>query len=224
MGSLDLSPGAHLRAPTIPWPRRSRRFALTGEPLETRQLLSAAAFQPATAVSVGPTPAFAQTNVSPVGPLRSPGGPTGFSPTQIQTAYGVNQITFNTTSGPVVGNGAGQTIALIEEYYDPYILSNLNTFDSQYGLSASAVVHAIRPDRIAVRQYQLVHRDFAGRGMGARDRSRREHRGHGSRSWPQLQPTGIPPGCRGLRERIVRGLGGIDELGKQRVLGRNGGR
>src|SRR6185437_3324701 len=50
--------------------------------------------------------------------------------------YGVNQIAFTTANGTVAGNGAGQTIALIEEYYDPYILSNLNTFDRQFGLSA----------------------------------------------------------------------------------------
>jgi hypothetical protein len=136
MGTLDSSPGAHHRAPTILWPRRSRRFTLTGEPLETRQLLSAAAFQPATAVSAVPSPALTPTIVSPITPLASGGGPAGFSPAQIQTAYGANQITFSTTNGNVAGNGSGQTIALIEEYYDPSILSNLKTFDSQFGLSA----------------------------------------------------------------------------------------
>ena len=136
MGTLDSCPGAHHRAPTIPWPRRSRRFDLTGESLETRQLLSAAAFQPASTVSVVPSPAYSQTNVSPFGPLSSPGGPAGFSPSQIQTAYGVNQIAFDSSNGTVAGDGAGQTIALIEEYYDPYVLSNLTTFDNQFGLIA----------------------------------------------------------------------------------------
>jgi hypothetical protein len=58
--------------------------------------------------------------------------PTGLSPSQIRTAYGVSQISFGTTTG----NGSGQTIAIIDAYYDPNIASDLAKFDSQYGLSA----------------------------------------------------------------------------------------
>ena len=61
-------------------------------------------------------------------------GPTGYTPQQIQSAYGVNQITFS--GGKVVGNGAGQTIAIVTAYNDPNISSDLATFDKQYGLSA----------------------------------------------------------------------------------------
>jgi len=67
-----------------------------------------------------------------VSPLARGGGPTGLSPSQIRTAYGVNQINF----GSVSGNGAGQTIAIIDSYFDPNISSDLAKFDSQYGLSA----------------------------------------------------------------------------------------
>ena len=44
----------------------------------------------------------------------------------------MNQISF----GSVSGNGAGQTIAIIDAYFDPNISSDLAKFDSQYGLPA----------------------------------------------------------------------------------------
>jgi len=49
-------------------------------------------------------------------------------------AYGINQISFR--HGTITGNGQGQTIAIIDAYYDPNISSDLGTFDAQYGLSA----------------------------------------------------------------------------------------
>ena len=55
-------------------------------------------------------------------------GPTGYTPQQIQNAYGVNQITFS--GGKVAGNGAGQTIAIVDAYNDPNIRSDLATFDN----------------------------------------------------------------------------------------------
>ena len=59
----------------------------------------------------------------------------GYTPAQITRAYGLNAITFRSTTGSTIkGNGAGQTIALIEEYHDPYIESDLRTFDSKYNL------------------------------------------------------------------------------------------
>jgi len=64
-------------------------------------------------------------------------GPTGYTPQQIQSAYGINQITFS--GGNVTGNGAGQTIAIVDAYNDPNIQANLNMFDSQFGLPATTV-------------------------------------------------------------------------------------
>jgi hypothetical protein len=58
--------------------------------------------------------------------------PEGLSPSQVTTAYGLNQISF----GNAAGNGAGQTIAIIDAYFDPNISSDLARFDSQFGLSA----------------------------------------------------------------------------------------
>jgi len=68
----------------------------------------------------------------PAVPQFAGGAPAGLSPSQVATAYGINQIAF----GGVVGNGAGQTIAIIDAFYDPSIGSDLARFDSQYGLSA----------------------------------------------------------------------------------------
>ena len=60
-------------------------------------------------------------------PLGAVPGSTGsssppsaaFTPAEIANAYDFNQITFS--NGTVQGNGAGQTIALIDAYNDPDI-------------------------------------------------------------------------------------------------------
>ena len=50
-------------------------------------------------------------------------------------AYGLDAITFSSTGGaPVVGNGSGETIALIEAYHDPTLVSDLHVFDHANGL------------------------------------------------------------------------------------------
>ncbi len=53
-----------------------------------------------------------------------------YTPSQIRHAYGIDGINF----GGVAGNGSGQTIAIIDAYYDPFVLSDLQTFDRQMGL------------------------------------------------------------------------------------------
>ncbi len=92
------------------------------ELLETRQVLSAA--NPLAGLT-------AQSNLT-ILPFAST-GPSGYSPTQIQTAYGVNQISL---SGAISGSGAGQTIAIVDAYNDPNIAADLAKFDKQFGLSA----------------------------------------------------------------------------------------
>ncbi len=65
----------------------------------------------------------------------SPVSSAGYTPAQITSAYGLNAITFTSSSGTTVqGNGAGETIALIEAYHDPNLASDLNTFDQAYSL------------------------------------------------------------------------------------------
>ncbi len=67
-----------------------------------------------------------------------------FSPAQIATAYGISAISFN---GGITGTGAGQTIAIIDAYDNPdlvsssasnFATSDLHTFDVEYGLPEPA--------------------------------------------------------------------------------------
>ena len=66
--------------------------------------------------------------------------PVGYLPTDIQTGYGINKIMF----GSVVGDGTGQTIAIVDAYDDPafvnstaagFATSDLAQFDAQVGIS-----------------------------------------------------------------------------------------
>lgn len=52
-------------------------------------------------------------------------GPTGYTPAQIRSAYGFNKIT---------GNGAGQTIAIIDAYGSPSLAKDLQVFSTTFGL------------------------------------------------------------------------------------------
>jgi subtilase family serine protease len=56
----------------------------------------------------------------------------GYEPAQLRAAYGINAIDF---SG-VQGTGAGQTIAIIDAFNDPNIVSDLDMFDQQFGASS----------------------------------------------------------------------------------------
>src|SRR5215831_15373736 len=51
--------------------------------------------------------------------------PTGLSPAQVRTAYGFDQLPYQ---------GDGQTIAIVDAYDDPNIVSDLNTFKNQFGI------------------------------------------------------------------------------------------
>ncbi len=56
----------------------------------------------------------------------------GYSPAQIRQAYDLNSITF---ANAVVGDGTGQTIAIIVAYQQLNIASDLHAFDQQFGLA-----------------------------------------------------------------------------------------
>ncbi len=56
--------------------------------------------------------------------------PTGLTPAEISHAYGFDQTFVN----GVIGNGAGETIAIIDTYNDPNIVGDLHAFDQQFGL------------------------------------------------------------------------------------------
>jgi subtilase family serine protease len=59
---------------------------------------------------------------------------SGLTPAQLTHAYGLDSIAFSTGSGTVKGNGAGETIALIEAYHDPSLRSDLTAFDREFNL------------------------------------------------------------------------------------------
>jgi nitrate reductase NapAB chaperone NapD len=65
---------------------------------------------------------------------------SGLTPAQVARAYGLDRITFPTSSGPVKGDGSGQAIALIEAYHDPNIASDLQTFDRRFNLPDPTLV------------------------------------------------------------------------------------
>jgi uncharacterized repeat protein (TIGR01451 family) len=56
------------------------------------------------------------------------GNQSAFGPADIRTAYGINNL---------AGDGTGQTIAIVEAYGDPAIYQSVDSFDSQFGLTAS---------------------------------------------------------------------------------------
>jgi subtilase family serine protease len=89
------------------------------EELESRTLLSAAAV-------------FAQP-----GALVLPAGLTGatpYTPAQVANAYGFNQVAFSAGGKSVAADGSGQTIAIVDAYDDPHVVSDLQAFDKKYGL------------------------------------------------------------------------------------------
>jgi Subtilase family len=60
----------------------------------------------------------------------------GFTPYQIRHAYGFDAINFTKRTTVVPGNGAGQTIAVIDPFDDPQIANDLAAFDSAFGIPA----------------------------------------------------------------------------------------
>lgn len=100
--------------------KNTRSARLNLESLEPRQMLSASSFTTDfTRLSTAVNKAGTSTN-------------SGYTPSQIRTAYGFNSASFGSTAA----NGAGETIAIIDAYNDPTIASDLATFDAAYGIAA----------------------------------------------------------------------------------------
>ena len=89
-----------------------------------------------------PTTPVPEGTIAPVGtvtPDAGSGSPSGYTPQQIRAAYGFDQIMF----GSIAGDGAGQTIAIVDAYDNPGLVdssaagfgtSDLAKFDRQFGL------------------------------------------------------------------------------------------
>ncbi|HEX3870669.1 MAG TPA: ELWxxDGT repeat protein, partial [Pirellulales bacterium] len=102
------------------------------EVLTTSATVTSMGYQATDATDVA-TPFFAQLVDSQTGLPLSSSGPKGLTPTQILTAYGINQIKF--AGGTITGDGSGQTIAIVDAYDDPNIASDLHAFDVQFGIA-----------------------------------------------------------------------------------------
>jgi len=58
----------------------------------------------------------------------------GYSPAQIQNAYYFNRVHFTVDGASIAGTGQGQTIAIVDAYQDPNVISDLQTFDKQFDI------------------------------------------------------------------------------------------
>jgi subtilase family serine protease len=106
--------------------QKFRRAESWIELMEGRLLLSAAPLHRPVAY---PTYHLAtQQGAKPAGTT----GPVGLTPQQISQAYGINAVRFN----GITGNGAGQTIAIIDAFDNPNAASDLASFDARFGLPA----------------------------------------------------------------------------------------
>jgi subtilase family serine protease len=107
--------------------RADCRARLHLEPLEDRLVMSSLPAIPS--VEVTPNMWFPPP----------PPAPTGYSPSQIRHAYGFDQLPYN---------GAGQTIAIVDAYDDPYIVSDLQMFDRTFGLSDPPHFTKVAPEGV----------------------------------------------------------------------------
>ncbi len=106
---------------TRPRSAHARRWTSRFEGLETRSLLSNLPVA---------EPMYQLGSMASSSPISG-----AYSPSQIATAYAFNNLSFN----GVAGNGAGETIAIVDAYSDPNIQTDLNTFDTQFGLPATTI-------------------------------------------------------------------------------------
>jgi hypothetical protein len=116
------SPGALRRR------KKDQRWVqLQLEELETRALLSASGLHADTIAAGPPDNRTAQPQLT-IKPQQAPSGPIGFTPSQIQTAYGVSSLLNSGTTGK------GETIAIVDAFNDPNIVSDVGAFNSQFSL------------------------------------------------------------------------------------------
>jgi hypothetical protein len=124
--------------------RQVRGRRLAAEPLEDRCLLSVApGYAGPDFVLVGSHLASTARWPSSAAPFLT--GPTfpGYTPAQIRAAYGFDQITFTSGGTTIAGDGSGTTIAIVDAFDDPRLVSSgtsgfassdLALFDKAYGL------------------------------------------------------------------------------------------
>jgi subtilase family serine protease len=100
------------------------------EQLEIRDLLATSLLAPAAGAILNPAAARPDVKAfSVTNPAAAP-----LTPLVLRAAYGVNLLQFQSGGNFVTGNGAGQTIAIIDAYNDPTIVADLATFSSTFSL------------------------------------------------------------------------------------------
>jgi subtilase family serine protease len=92
------------------------------EPLEARLLLSAASASLSLTSTAVTSAAIA-------------GSPSELSPAMIEQAYDLNNVIFTVSGAATNATGAGETIAIVDAYADPDIVSDLQTFDANFGIT-----------------------------------------------------------------------------------------
>ncbi len=109
-----------------------RHSVLRFEFLECRCVLSASPTVSSADVlsAISLSPQYKLTALDDASPLAS-ASPVGLTPSQIRHAYGIDQIFFD---GGLIGDGTGQTIAIIDAYHSPTIHADLVAFDAAFGL------------------------------------------------------------------------------------------
>ena len=115
------------------WRRKGRAPSFQVERCENRVLLSSALPVHALVPFISqPTFVAYQPQGAKAGVVTpfSTAAPTGLTPTQMRHAYGVDQINFDST----VGDGTGQTIAIVDAFDQPNAADNLNSFSQFFGL------------------------------------------------------------------------------------------
>src|SRR5262245_38745001 len=113
--------------------RKVRPFVARFESLEPRCLLASAASANAAIIGSAPDGLFARPlhklfSLDELVPLAS-SSPVGLTPAKIRHAYGFDQITFG---NGIVGDGAGQTVAVIDAYHAPTILNDVQQFSTAF--------------------------------------------------------------------------------------------
>jgi len=121
--------------------RQPRALRPLLEEVEGRLLLSGASptiTATPFAIRLGP-PTASPSDLTPDGSSS----PDAHTPAEFQQAYGFDQVQFGYG---VKGNGAGQTIAIVDEYNDPDITGDLKAFDSQFNLPAPPSFKVVAQD------------------------------------------------------------------------------
>ena len=126
---------------------------------------------------------------------------------QVRNAYGLNQVNFGSTTG----NGAGQTIAIIDAYDDPNIASDLHN-SIRSTVPGAGFVYSVCRKRPAAERLFLALED----ALDVEGRTR----------WPRRRTSCWSSAAdderliSGVSFRLIAGrVGGVDELGSQEFAG-----